>query len=341
MEKGIREEFSESVLLEALSRFGLEGCGAELIRSNHAFVYDVTGEEGSSYILRLSHERQKPLSLLEGEVHWMDYLASKGVKVCLPLENKRGRRIEQHDDLFALLYNKMGGQSYRLSKGHNTFYRDWGALQGQFHHYSPLYENQGYCHRGDDWHYEFLSPSKYAPKKFPWVQERLNEVRARIDESPRHADSWQLIHGDLHPGNFIEAEDGLWIFDFDDSHYDFIETDLAIALMLAIDFKELYPLRKTGIERAITLDKFCREYFSGYRIHRDPRIFRLDLLNDFMMRRLIVIFTNFYRSADVDSFSGIHREYYNIHERMIRDNEPFLSEEELAVVQRYASDDSV
>ena len=61
-----------------------------------------------------------------------------------------------------------------------------------------------------------------------------------LDSLPKDDDCYGLIHADIHQGNFfVDENDNITIFDFDDCHYHWFAYDLAVPLFgLAISLRD-------------------------------------------------------------------------------------------------------
>jgi Ser/Thr protein kinase RdoA (MazF antagonist) len=92
MDKLIRDNFDQSIAREILKQYKINASSVQLIRCNNNFVFDIVNQN-NSYILRITHEKQKSTELLMAENNWIDFLSQSGLLVSKPIESKNGNLI--------------------------------------------------------------------------------------------------------------------------------------------------------------------------------------------------------------------------------------------------------
>jgi Ser/Thr protein kinase RdoA (MazF antagonist) len=328
MEFEINNLFDQSILSEFLCRYQLPEDSATLIRKNNNFAYEI--KNGSNdRILRIIHDRQKTYELLLGELHAVDFLKKRGLNVAHTIPSPAGNHIESLEinngsSFHALLYEKADGEKYQLSDLTPKMLRYWGEITGKLHSafqdYSLPTNDRKIRHRETEWHYEFLDPNKYLPKDKQWVVEKYQQNRSQIEAIPTTKENYIFIHNDLQPGNFIEKDDEPLLFDFDDSHINYIETDTAQALLLVLDTPSLYPFRNWSLSRDEAFELFCEHYWPAYCEQVNPSHLQFDLMNAFIYRRVAILYTNYYRSFDSSNFNEYVRRGINGFEDFLRND---------------------
>ncbi|MFC7677789.1 phosphotransferase enzyme family protein [Paenibacillus sp. GCM10028914] len=111
--------------------------------------------------------------------------------------------------------------------------------------------------------------------KYHALLKRLNFLETRIMNLPNEANSYGLIHNDLHPYNFHIHEDLITVFDFDDSIYGWFSLDIAIAATHAVWWGAPKDDRQSKNEFAT---KFLNEFLEGY--------FKYNHLTDYWVKQI-------------------------------------------------------
>ncbi len=335
MEFEIHDLFDQNILNEFLRRYQLPEDSATLIRKNNNFAYEIKHRH-NNWILRITHDRQKSYELLLGELHAMDFLKQNGIKVVETIPSPSGNHIESFDvghkgSFHALLYEKIDGEKYELRQMTPEMLYHWGEITGKLHsvfrRYSP--GRKIIQHREEEWHYEFLDPKKYLPESKQWVIEKYQENRAQIETISQTEANYIFVHNDIQPSNFIKRDNEPVLFDFDDSHFNYIETDTAQALLLVLDTPSLYPFRNWGLSRDEAFELFCQHYWPAYYQQANPSLLQFDLLNAFIYRRVAILYTNYYRSFDSSNFNEYIRRGLNGFEDLLLNETPVISATQL------------
>jgi Ser/Thr protein kinase RdoA (MazF antagonist) len=344
MERAIYDLFAPELLRQAMARFGLSDARAvELGRGNN-FVFRISPADGSSaVILRLTHERQKTEPLLHGELDWMRFVASHGVATPSVLLSPTGLSIESFDDgagghFFGLLYADMGNRRYRLADLEPVMLRTWGDITARLHAcadaYEPTESNLPATLRGDDWYYEFLSAQRHLPAVKSRVVDAYecnhNEISAATAGSRRNA----MIHSDLHPGNFLRADAGPVLLDFDDAHVDHLEADLATVLLTLLDLPSLYPSRTWHTSRDQAFELFVAHFIPAYAQRANWADLNVDLINLLIRRRMMVLYIDVHRSRDVATLNERWQAILAAFEAEILDGTDFLSPSQLDLLKK-------
>ena len=93
MEKFIKSIYTESILHEAISKYGFEENNFIDLKGFQSFVYECK-KNGRNYVLRITHNSHRSDNLIQGELHWIHYLVENGVSVCRPILSKNNRFVE-------------------------------------------------------------------------------------------------------------------------------------------------------------------------------------------------------------------------------------------------------
>src|ERR1043165_6833614 len=97
MDQLIKDRYNDSILQEAMRRYGIAKDRIRILDSFESFIYEF--EQGAgSYILRIGHSFRKSESRIQGEVHWLNHLADGGVSGARALSSRNGRLVEVIED---------------------------------------------------------------------------------------------------------------------------------------------------------------------------------------------------------------------------------------------------
>ncbi|MGI5899847.1 MAG: phosphotransferase enzyme family protein [Christensenellales bacterium] len=112
---------------------------------------------------------------------------------------------------------------------------NWGRVMGDMHRAAKAYVPANkHDVLGDisGSHYwgSFFDGLKIYPRVYEIARDLLGEIAAL----PRDRESFGVIHGDLHQGNFFADGDEVSIIDFGDSIYGWFALDIAISLCHAL-----------------------------------------------------------------------------------------------------------
>ena len=97
MDSKIIARYNDSILQEAMRRYGIAKDQIKSLDAFESFIYEFE-RDGSGYILRIGHSIRKSESLIQGEVDWINYLARGGVSVARAIPSKSGKLVEVIDD---------------------------------------------------------------------------------------------------------------------------------------------------------------------------------------------------------------------------------------------------
>ena len=80
MDQLIKDRFNDTILQEAMRRYGIAERKLHPINTFESFIFEFERDSGA-YILRVSHSYRRSEALLLGEIDWINYLADGGVSV--------------------------------------------------------------------------------------------------------------------------------------------------------------------------------------------------------------------------------------------------------------------
>jgi Ser/Thr protein kinase RdoA (MazF antagonist) len=140
---------------EALGKFDdYEGC------ANLVYHYE---REGQPRVLRLSYRPDRPLEMIQAELHFVEYLAEGGMRVSRPLPSIHGNQLEvipvEGVSFIAVSFSRGKGMripdnGYRYRKGVpiEEYFQNWGRLLGQMHRLAKTYQPLSAPIKRPEWH---------------------------------------------------------------------------------------------------------------------------------------------------------------------------------------------
>jgi len=262
-----------------LSKFGdYEGC------ANLVYGYQRDHQER---VLRISYRTDRPVEVIQAELHFVNYLAEGGVRVSRPVLSENGNLLEvipaEGIPFIAASFIKGrgmrvpdNGYRYRVGAPIEEYFQNWGHALGQMHRLTKTYLPPSRAIRRPEWFdWEYTSGFPYR-EQLPVIAAKYDALIAELAALPRDIDSFGLIHNDFNDGNFtVDYENGdITVFDFDDSCYFWFVYDLACAWEGGIGRTKFRPLA----ERIEFMDRYMAQVMAGYS--------RENTLNDEWMERL-------------------------------------------------------
>ncbi len=167
------------------------------------------------------------------------YLAENHVSASMPLKTRNGELViatrDNGEEYIITAFAWLNGQTWGYIGNNEKLSFNWGKVMGDMHRaakdYNPPnhYDVQKDIFDGFYWG-SFFDDLKAYPTVYKITQELLNEIIAL----PRDKDSFGIIHGDLHQGNFFVDGDQINVIDFGDSIYGWFALDIAISLCHAL-----------------------------------------------------------------------------------------------------------
>jgi Ser/Thr protein kinase RdoA (MazF antagonist) len=262
MDPKIASRFNEDILHDAMRRYNVAGDKIELLDGFESFIYKFFRPDGQ-FILRIGHSDRRSPDLIRGEVDWINYLSAGGASVARAVLSEYGRLVEPVEDgqggeFLCTAFIHAPGQEIRRDGMNDRLMRKYGRLIGRMHALAKTYQVSDPTWR----RYEWDSPQnntaeRQMPAKEALALEKYRLVLAHLRSLPRDSGGYGMIHQDAHSGNFfVDDEDNLTLFDFDDCVYGHFIYDIAMVLFYT-SIGEPDPAEYTAC--------FMPVFLSGYR----------------------------------------------------------------------------
>ena len=216
-------------------------------------VYPFFGRQGLNF-LRLCPAEEKPLSTVEAEIEFIDYLIGCGFRAMRPIAGHAGRKCREIDTPWGKYcvsaFRGVGGKSMEDVELTEAILYAYGKTLGQLHRLSMDFNP---AQRRST--FENIA-GQMQPLLPETLQPVLRDVILQLNAIPRTRENFGLVHYDFEPDNvFYDEESGkISVIDFDDCIYHFYALDVEQCLE---SLKEL--LSAGGFQKARAL------FLSGYR----------------------------------------------------------------------------
>ena len=272
MDAQIIARYNDSILQTAMLRYGITKENIQPIDTFESFIYAFKRDD-AKYILRMGHSFRKSESLIQGEVDWINHLASGGVSVARAVPSLNNKLVEVIDDtqggqFFATAFLYAKGQRPWDAGWTPTRYEKYGELLGKMHALALEYQPSAEWRR-PEWNETSLDfIEQYLPTSEVIAHQKYKSLLKHINSLPKDKSSYGLIHQDAHQNNFfIDTDDTLTLFDFDDCAYSWFINDIAIVLFyISMDAQEL-GYKSTASFTTEFMVRFLKGYHQAYRLN--------------------------------------------------------------------------
>ena len=236
---GFDNMWKKELVKEACRKFEGEESSIRLIGGKYQHVFEFT-RHNEPCILKLFPIAVKDQKILELELHWMSYLRDKNIKIPESIPSQNGNLIELIPVLplpfCAVAFQKAEGEKIDINKtiyGNNHFFRMYGQLLGKLHFLSRRSQTEyslfDQWNEGEIYQIDFsLVDHHILNKWFMYIEQ--------IESFPQTADSYGLIHNDLHLNNFLITKNKEFVlYDFSRTKYHWYTYDIAITIFHIIE----------------------------------------------------------------------------------------------------------
>ncbi|MCL2774236.1 MAG: phosphotransferase [Oscillospiraceae bacterium] len=175
----------------------------------------------------------------KAEMDYIYYLSENNMSVSVPLKTINGELVistqDNGEEYIITAFAWLNGQSWGYDGSNDKMSFNWGKTMGDIHRVTKNYKPENeYDVKKDilnSYYWDsFFDDLKIYPTAYKITQDLLGEIAVL----PRDKDSFGIIHGDMHQGNFFVDGDEINVFDYGDSIYGWFSLDIAISLCHAL-----------------------------------------------------------------------------------------------------------
>jgi Ser/Thr protein kinase RdoA (MazF antagonist) len=239
MDPAIAARLNDKILQEAMRRYNISADEIELLDGFESFIYRFQRPDGK-FILRLGHSSRRSPDLIRGEVEWINYLAGGGAAVARAILSENGNLVEPVDDVqggefLCTAFVHAPGQGVRRQQVNDSLVINYGHLIGRMHALAKTYRVSNLAWRRYAWDGpENNTAERQMPAKEVLALQKYRLLLAHLQSLPRDVNGYGMIHQDAHLGNiFVDDDNQLTLFDFDDCVYGHFIYDIAMVLFYA------------------------------------------------------------------------------------------------------------
>ncbi len=299
MEQRIKERYNDDILHEIIQRYDIKKDDIHLLDGFESFMYEFT-HNSHQYILRVGHSIRRNVTLIQGEVDWINYLAAGGAGVAKAVPSQNGELVELADDgcgghFLATAFVKAQGGPPWEQPGWNTapIIERYGQLVGRIHALSKKYVLPDPSWKRPEWDDPIMLEDQWLPDSEAVAREKFRDILAYLRALPKDQETYGLIHFDVHPGNFfMDAAGNITLFDFDDCNYSWYMNDIAIVLFYNI---------MGGNNNSEFAKMFITSFLRGYQQENAIDPVWLKEIPHFLKLREVDLYALIYRSFDMDN----------------------------------------
>ncbi|MBB3112709.1 Ser/Thr protein kinase RdoA (MazF antagonist) [Paenibacillus phyllosphaerae] len=290
----------EELLQTGMRMYGLDP--GDLLRhhdSEHSII--ASYKKGDSGVfLRLTRAAHRSTDFILGEIDWIEFLSSKGLRVSRPVRSAQGQLVEEirvdEEKYTAVCFEAARGRRITEVDYNVRLFRHMGAYMGKMHKATKYYEQTSINFKRADWSAEVdLIANIELPESERSIVDRYTDLRGYISTLSKSWDNYGLIHADFHHGNFCMEGDSICLYDFDACRYSWFADDIAIAVFFAT------ALDPKDVERK----KFIDGFLEGYSLEHVLEKSWLDEIPNFIALREIGRYIKLYHASD-GRFEQLH-----------------------------------
>ncbi|MED1106042.1 phosphotransferase enzyme family protein [Bacillus paramycoides] len=251
MEIAVERVFTNEILVRAARVFHVT-VEEKPLGDFENYIFHAKDRNDEDYVLRLTHSSHRSKKEVEAELDFLRYVAEHGAKAAGPYYSIFQNLVEEigaedGTSFYASLFVYAKGEQVKGDESPywgDTFFEAWGKAIGQLHRLTMNYPKTD---DRDTWEEdESAIVNELEDKK---VKEIATVLMDEIKALPIEKETFGLMHGDIHPGNFHYDGKELTIFDFDDAAYNYFIHDLAMVLYYSVLFTPWTVEEKTEFAR--------------------------------------------------------------------------------------------
>ena len=233
----ISTRYHSGILSELATRYGISPDDARDLGGfeSHVFHYE---KDGQGRILKITHSLRRTTDYLMGELEWIQVLKNTGLNVpgVIPSEKKNLlETLSDGDDHYfvAVAYEEVKGKEPKSEDLSPQVMEDLGRMMGKMHQLAQAYKPSLPQYQRNQWHQDplFKKHQELIPLDQTYIRKRVADLLQEISQFEKTPETYGLLHGDIHQGNFyVQDNCRVVLFDFDDCEYSYYANDIGIML---------------------------------------------------------------------------------------------------------------
>ncbi len=313
---------SKELSCQGAACFGLELETLHFLGGEDGDVYE-GADAGGAFIFKLVPSDADNIGKAEAKLDFARYLSDNGVRIARPLPSPQGKLLETltsgDEAVIASKITKAPGHhptAANPGEWNASLFRKWGRVIGQMHALTKHYAGGQAIGQWED---EVGAMTEWCGD--PEIKPHWQRMREHLGTLPRDADSYGLIHNDLHHFNFMLHDGEITVFDFDVCGHHWFVTDIGIAV-----FHALWPIPFHQLERReASAAEFLTSFMDGYETENHLDAAWLQELPTFLKYRQLLLFTVFTGSWGGPDGSSYQRRWLQDTRRLMADDVPVVS----------------
>ncbi len=293
MNQRIIKSLTERDLKEVMALYDIPLETNRLVMISQNATYNIN----ESYALKMMDGSDRDLDQIEAQLDYEAFLIKHGIRIPCVYQTKDRQRIVVrdigHDRVFFILMAWIEGKplSRQAAESNAALIVQWGDLMGRMHALANSFPwTDKRFHYQDDptlSHAESIL-STHHPEMLKDYQMTLRTIQT----CPKNANTYGMMHADMHQGNLLLCGKDLVVLDFDDCCYGYFMMDLAAAFD---GYMADIPMGDEWIKDAMF---FLKTIGEGYGRHIDDVIFFKVWFPVFLKYRYYILLIFFYESTD-------------------------------------------
>lgn len=320
----------KNILDSAVALFDINESQLEPLPGGHfSYVYGFQ-KDSRSFVLRITPPSPEINFAEMGAIlEWMRYLAEHGASVPSPVLSRDRKLIEtirlEEGSYLAMVLEAADGilsEEMQLEQWSDQLYETLGSTIGKIHSIATQFNQSQPKKTRPDWD---GIPNNFNPQGDPnpdlaIIKAERDKVVNHLKSLPREENSFGLIHGDLHLGNFfIDVNSNrITIFDFDDCVYGWFMMDIAT---LVFDYPVVYPPETANNDQTTN---FTRHLLNGYLSEKLSSKFWIKQLPYFLKLLEIGIYMLVYKEHDPEDYESWIGKFMHGRKSRIENGVPYL-----------------
>jgi Ser/Thr protein kinase RdoA (MazF antagonist) len=339
MLNNIRSRYDDSILSEALMRFGFSPGSLQALEGS-AYVYQGL-KDNRSHILKIVPGVWNTTDQITGstreqllaEIDFVLYLAKNDLPVALPVLSKQVEWVEvipldEQTCFLAYCFEMVPGSMFPDEdevQFPDAVLVEWGRMSGRLNRLSACFQPDPRRQRLPWYMNDLENFPDLIPTEQTVVFQRHEEINQQLISLPQDPESYGLVHGDFHHGNFfvdvgIEGSiPKITLFDFDAAEYFWFAGEVCVALINCLPL----PRSNTSHRRDYALH-FLHHFLSGYRLEKPFNQFWLDQIQLFLKHYELLNYAYYHKYWDISHLTKHQEEVLKSYQQRIEDEIPVV-----------------